>query len=152
RGHITEPHTGHCIGLGTVAVRDYIGGWQAEVPGRFEPPALDLSCPTRGPANRFRFALFVEKEGFDALLARAGIARRYDVAIMSTKGMSVTAARRLAEEFARQGVTLLVLHDFDKSGFSILHTLQNDTPRYRFTHRPRVLDLGLRLADVEALG
>jgi DNA topoisomerase VI subunit B len=152
RGHLTEPHTGHSLGLGTVAVRSYIGNWKTEVPCEFEAPDLDLRCPTRGPGNRFRFALFIEKEGFDALLDRAEIARRYDLAIMSTKGMSVTAARRLAEEFAENGVTILVLHDFDNSGFTILRTLQHDTPRYKFTHRPQVIDLGLRLADIQNLG
>jgi hypothetical protein len=47
-------------------------------------------------------------------------------------------------------VPLLVLHDFDKSGFSILGTLQRDTRRYTFRNRIRVIDLGLRLEDVEA--
>jgi hypothetical protein len=46
----------------------------------------------------------------------------------------------------------LVLHDFDKAGFSICATLTQNTERYRFTHRPTVVDLGLRLADVEAEG
>ena len=26
RGHFTEPHTGHSIGLGTISVRDYLDG------------------------------------------------------------------------------------------------------------------------------
>ena len=47
---------------------------------------------------------------------------------------------------------LLVLHDFDKSGFSILGTLRRDTRRYAFRNRIEVVDLGLRLADVEASG
>ncbi|MCX7015284.1 MAG: hypothetical protein NTW86_22470, partial [Candidatus Sumerlaeota bacterium] len=42
-----------------------------------------------------------------------------------------------------------VLHDFDKAGFSIAGTLTRDTRRYEFTHEPDVIDLGLRLADVE---
>ena len=48
-------------------------------------------------------------------------------------------------------MTLFVLHDFDKSGFSILHTIFNDTRRYQFKVTPKVIDLGLRLADVEAM-
>ena len=47
---------------------------------------------------------------------------------------------------------LLVLHDFDKSGFSILGTLRRDTRRYAFRNRIEVVDLGLRLADVEDSG
>ncbi len=49
-------------------------------------------------------------------------------------------------------IPLFVLHDFDKAGFSILGTLQRDTERYYFRHRCRVIDLGLRLEDVEKLG
>jgi hypothetical protein len=70
---------------------------------------------------------------------------------MSTKGMSVTAARKLAEAYAKQGVTILVLHDFDVSGFSVLHTLAHDTRRHQFKVRPKVVDLGLRLSDVAAM-
>jgi hypothetical protein len=65
--------------------------------------------------------------------------------------MSVTAARQLVERLSEQGVTILVCHDFDKSGFSILHTLQSDTRRYKFKMRPKVIDLGFRLADVRDL-
>jgi hypothetical protein len=44
------------------------------------------------------------------------------------------------------------LHDFDKSGFSILGTLTRDTRRYAFDRAPEVVDLGLRLSDVRAWG
>jgi hypothetical protein len=42
-----------------------------------------------------------------------------------------------------------VLHDFDKSGFSILGTLIRSTRRYSFKNNLRVIDLGLRLEDIE---
>jgi DNA topoisomerase VI subunit B len=151
RGHLIEPHTQHRIGLGTLAVRGYIRKWHGDVPSDVGSTELDHDCPTRGPANRYAYALFVEKEGFYPLLEAARIAERYDIAIMSTKGMSVTAARQLVEQLSRQGVIILVCHDFDASGFSILHTLQSDTRRYQFTTRPKVVDLGLRLADVQAM-
>jgi DNA topoisomerase VI subunit B len=152
RGHFVEPHTAHQIGLGTIAVRRYIGQWHAQVPTDEGSMALAHDYPTMGPANRYRFALFVEKEGFNPLLEAERIAQRYDLAIMSTKGMSVTAARQLVEQLSAHGVTILVLHDFDKSGFSIVHTLQSDTRRYTFKTRPKVIDLGLRLADVNTMG
>jgi DNA topoisomerase VI subunit B len=151
RGHLIEPHTQHRIGLGTLAVRGYIRKWHGDVPTDVGSTELDHNCPTMGPANRYGYALFVEKEGFYPLLEAARIAQRYDLAIMSTKGMSVTAARHLVETLSEQNVTILVCHDFDKSGFSILHTLQSDTKRYKFTTRPKVIDLGLRLADVQAM-
>ena len=66
----------------------------------------------------YRFALFIDKEGFWPLLERAKIAGRYDLAILSTKGMSNTAARMLLEALADENVTILVTHDFDKSGLA----------------------------------
>jgi hypothetical protein len=47
---------------------------------------------------------------------------------------------------------LLVLHDFDVSGFSIFGTLSSDGRRYRFENNLPIEDIGLRLADVEAMG
>jgi hypothetical protein len=97
--------------------------------------------------------LFVEKEGFEPLLNAARIGERFDLADMSNKGMSVTAARALADEMcARYNIPLLLLHDFDKSGFSIAGTLQRDTRRYEFQNNITVIDLGLSLEDVETLG
>ena len=151
RGHFAEPHTGHRIGVGTLAVRNYLQGWHQEVSNTRPTATASLTLDTTGPALRYRFALFVEKEGFNPLLERARIAERYDLALLSTKGMSVTAARQLVERLSEEGVTTLVLHDFDKSGFTIAHTLQNDTRRYRFKTTPHVIDLGLRLIDVEAM-
>lgn len=150
RGHFAEPHTRRRIGVGTLAVRDYIRDWHQIIPTELAP-SMPVRLKTTGPALRYRFALFVEKEGFNPLLDRAQIAERYDLALLSTKGMSVTAARQLVERLSEEGVTTLVLHDFDKSGFSICHTLQNDTRRYRFKTTPKVIDLGLRLADVETM-
>jgi hypothetical protein len=69
---------------------------------------------------------------------------------MSTKGVSVTACRWLVDEMC-EDVPLLVVHDFDKAGFTILSTLQRNTRRYSFRGNPQVVDLGLRLADVRAL-
>jgi DNA topoisomerase VI subunit B len=151
RGHFVEPHTEHGLGLGTLAVRRYIKGWHAEVTSAVGDTELQHNYPTRGPAHRYRFALFVEKEGFDPLIKTAQIAHRYDIAPMSTKGMSVVAARQLVERLSEQGVTTLVVRDFDTYGFSIAHKLQSNTRRYTFKTRPRVIDLGLRLVDVQAM-
>jgi DNA topoisomerase VI subunit B len=152
RGHFHEPHTGESIGIGTLAVRGYVRGWGSPVCDEAPVAArIDPEYPTGGPGNRFRYVLFLEKEGFHPLIERAGIARRYDLAVMSTKGMTVTAARRLIEELSAEGVTVLVLHDFDKSGLGILHTMRTSNRRYEFRRKPRVIDLGLRLADVERL-
>ncbi len=152
RGHFEEPHTRKRVDLGTLGVQRYVEGWgdpgdDLDV-GRLLPGD---TFPTSGPSGRFRFALFIEKEGFNEQIAEARLAERYDIAIMSTKGMSVTAARALVDDLSMQGVTILVVRDFDRSGFSIMHTLGTDSPRYRYRSKPNVIDLGLRLSDVREM-
>jgi hypothetical protein len=148
RGHFREPHTGLEVPLGTLEVRQYLSGsrWEA-------PVTVRGLFPTGGPGDRFGAVLFVEKEGFLPLFHRVRLAERYDLAIMSTKGMSVVAARMLVDRLCgANGIPLLTLHDFDKAGFSILGTFRRNNRRYTFSHHIRVIDLGLRLADVEACG
>src|SRR5262249_60605205 len=111
----------------------------------------DAMYPTSGTENRYRNGLYVEKEGFDPLLAQARMAERFDLAIMSTKGMSVTAARMLLDRLAPEIERLFVLHDFDISGFTIAGTLTSDGRRYIYENQVEMIDLGLRLADVEAM-
>jgi hypothetical protein len=143
RGHFIEPHTGVEAPLGTLEVRQYLG----QRPSFQSAPRVSL-FPTRGPENRFSNILFIEKEGFHPLLEAAQLQERFDVAVMSTKGMSVTASRRLVDELTPSIDHIFVLHDFDRSGFSILGTLGTDSRRYQFYNNPPIVDLGLRLADV----
>jgi hypothetical protein len=149
RGAFTEPHTGREVPLGTIAVREYLG----ERAPLCAPVGVTAGWlyPTSGPLHRYDTVLFIEKEGFAQLLKVAGIAKRFDVAIMSTKGMSTTAARHLLDRLASQISRVLVLHDCDVSGFSICGTLSKSSRRYTFKNRPRILDIGLRLDDVEAM-
>jgi hypothetical protein len=150
RGHFTEPHTKKIVSLGTLHVRRYLAGAHdvAKAAADEIVEALDLRYPTSGPNGRYRDVLFLEKEGFNDLLAASQIAERFDLAIMSTKGYSSTSARTLME--CLDGVRILVLHDFDKDGLGILHTFRHDTTRYQFTQPPDIIDLGIRLADVKA--
>jgi DNA topoisomerase 6 subunit A-like protein len=151
RGHFREPHTERSIGLGTLDVRAYLDRLRG--PKFIDPGLSSGRVDTFGPDCRFGAVLFLEKEGFDEILRAAEIAERFDIGIMSTKGVSVTAARHLVDNVCGTlGIPLLVLHDFDKSGFSILGTLSRDTRRYRFERSFDVIDLGLRLADVQAFG
>ncbi len=96
--------------------------------------------------------MFCEKEGFAPLFKAVNLADRYDLMIISTKGVSVTAARRLIDDICGGGLPLFVLHDFDVAGFLILGTLQRDTRRYQFSSAFEVIDIGLRLADIAGLG
>jgi hypothetical protein len=148
RGHFIEPHTERVIGLGTLNVRAYLSRV-----GRLKLERADLdpaSVKTYGPHGCFGALLYVEKEGFMPLFERVKLAQRYDIAIMSSKGMSVTAARELAEKICGS-VPLLVLHDFDSAGIIIKDTLEKDTRRYRYTRAPTVIDLGLHYDDIDGL-
>jgi len=151
RGHFHEPHTGRIVPLGTIDVRRHLHQVAEHTLPELQVGLPDMAVfPTCGPEHRYGAILFVEKEGFLPLFRAVHLAERYDLAIMSTKGLSVTASRLLVDRLcAAHKVPLLVLHDFDKSGFSILGTLRRDTRRYAFRNRIEVVDLGLRLEDVE---
>jgi hypothetical protein len=149
RGTFIEPHTGREVALGTIDVRTYLGDRAAL--GTAFGVTSSASYPTIGPEYRYETVLFIEKEGFASLLQAAQIAERFDIAIMSTKGMFTTAARLLLDRLAPRIHKLLVLHDFDVSGFSIFGTLSSDGRRYRFENDLPIEDIGLRLADVEAM-
>ena len=88
-----------------------------------------------------------------ALLDEVKLAQRFDLAIMSSKGMSVIAARELADEVChRWHIPLFILHDFDKAGFSIrAGFMQRQSRRYTFQNQIKVIDLGLRMDDVRHL-
>jgi hypothetical protein len=153
RGHFHEPHTGREVPLGTIEIREYlrdVADHAVEVP-KFN--IREMHFPTLGPINRYNAILFIEKEGFLPLFRAVNLAERYDIGIMSTKGMSVTACRELVDALCRRdrGIPLLVLHDFDKSGFSIVGTLSRNTRRYTFDHAPNVIDIGMRIGDVAGL-
>jgi DNA topoisomerase 6 subunit A-like protein len=150
RGHFREPHSGRVVGLGTVAVREYIETFAAPTIGSISVVAPGVTLA--GPEGRYSGLMFIEKEGFDAIIEAAAIAEKYDLALASTKGMSVTACRLLVEELCgRQGLPLYVLHDFDASGFSILKTLTTSNRRYTFERPVKSIDFGLRLADIDRL-
>ncbi len=150
RGHFTEPHTKHMFGLGTLNVRKYLAS--IGEPQFSEPKLNGGGVATLGPDGRFGGVQFCEKEGFNPLFERVRLAERHDIAITSSKGMSVTALRYLVDEMCgRYGIPVFVLHDFDVSGFSIFGTLRGSTDRYTFKNAIKVIDLGLRLTDVEEL-
>ena len=151
RGQLFEPHTKTEVRLGTIGVREYLNKIRTHSVTDIIAPTIDEgdSYPTKGPKNRYGAILFIEKEGFNELFKKAEIAAKYDLCIMSTKGMSTTAARQLVDELCCNDLPLFVLHDFDKSGFSIVSTLQRDTRRYSFHNDVNVVDMGLRLADIE---
>jgi hypothetical protein len=150
RGHFEEPHTNRSIGCGTIEVRNYLHAVKEPeiIPATFANANIDII----GPDGNISAVLFCEKEGFNPLFKAVNLANRLDLMIISTKGVSVTAARKLIDEICGgYGVPLFVLHDFDVAGFLILATLQRDTRRYQFSNAFEVTDLGLRLEDIAGL-
>jgi DNA topoisomerase VI subunit B len=152
RGNFIEPHTKVRVPLGTLQVRNYLANIQQHKVWKLSFNIAEARYPTYGPKNRYQAILFIEKEGFMPLFDQVKLAERYDLGIMSTKGTSVTAARSMLDTLCSDhGIKLLVLHDFDKAGFSILNTLVNDTRRYQFAKKVEVIDLGIRLEDTVGL-
>ena len=155
RGKLIEPHTKCVVPMGTQEVDRQLDvilkSFEQPNSVSFELPDIPIAYPTVGPHNRYGAILFCEKEGFNDLFAHVRLAERYDIALMSTKGMSVTAARHFIDRLQSicpAPVPVFVLHDLDKSGLSILATLQRTTERYKFTNRVPVIDLGVRIKDV----
>lgn len=144
RGHLVEPHTDHSLALGTIHVREYLQRRPRQEAGALISTSAGLH-PTIGPGDRYGAVLFLEKEGFEPLLRAARISERFDVAVMSTKGMSVIAARALIDRLSSAGIKILVAHDLDMAGIRIFGTLGSDSSRYQFTSRPDVRRLGLTL-------
>ena len=153
-GHLHEPHTDAEGAIGTLEVRDYItAAMDTARPAFDDVRQLSSDFPTHGPRHRYGAILFVEKEGFMPLFRSVRLAERFDVAIMSTKGMSETASRLLVDKLCHtHDIPLFILRDFDKSGFGIAASFRNDTRRYSYAHDIKVVDLGLRLEDVKQWG
>lgn len=122
RGHLIEPFTQKTIALGGIDVTKYLGKWHDDVV--IGLPEIDERVDTHGPGNRYANALFIEKEGFTEILKGAGIPERFDMALLSTKGIPVGAACELVSKLDSGGVNVFVLHDFDLSGLKILKTLR----------------------------
>ena len=145
RGHLREPHTKYKIGLGGAEVMKYHRDQTGSV-NEAETVSFDKQIKTKGPANRYGAVLFIEKEGFDEQLEDAGLAEKWDIAIMSSKGIPNKAT---CDVGAMVGVPVLVLHDFDLAGFKIVRTLRRGTRLARGIDN--LIDIGLGMEDVRDL-
>lgn len=151
RGTFTEPHSHRQVALGTLGVRSYLDRRHGMVAGS------GTWLYDAAPADRFGRILFIEKEGFAALLQQAGIAARFDCAIASNKGMSVTAMRQLIDRLADDVPELEVftMTDFDVTGVAIQRWLTESGRRYAFRNdiRTRIVALDFAQAlDLHAQG
>jgi len=67
----------------------------------------------------------------------------------SNRGLSVTAARKLIDTICgKYEIPVFTLHDFDFDGLKNAATLCRDGRRYKFRNEIKVINLGLRLADI----
>jgi hypothetical protein len=128
RGHFTEPHTGLTIGLGTWSVRSYLDKiHDLKMKEVAFAPADIVTC---GPHGEYGAVLYTEKEGFQPLFEQVQLNKRFDIALMSNKGISVTASRALVDAVCHAyGIPLLILRDFDKAGFSLVASFKRRNAR-----------------------
>ncbi len=106
-----------------------------------------MPCQTTSASSRPRIFGFWREQ----IIQAARIAEQFDIGIASTKGMSVTALRMLLDQQAPELKIVLAMHDFDVTGFTIFGTLHGDNRRYTFENTLPIVDIGLRLADVEEM-
>ncbi len=123
RGNLHEPHTGRVVPLGTREVADY-----------------DF------PEWTFDKVLYVEKEGEMPKLKEAGLAERYDMAVVSGKGYPVEAIRSLFERAEAGDYQLFVFHDADLDGYNIARILAEETRRMP-GYSVNTVDIGLTVED-----
>ena len=133
RGGLHEPHTNRHVQLGTLEVREYLDGEESV----YLPPDRAGGWKTTGAKDRYGAVLFVEKEGFLPLFRAVRLAERYDLAIMSTKGVSTTAARTLIDKLIGGGIPVFCIRDFDVTGFTIAGTLSTRHPALLLDQRGR---------------
>jgi hypothetical protein len=133
RGHLHEAHTmDDTHEIGTEFVAEFVA--------EFEPPDY-----------YYDKVLFVEKHGIAEGLVDQRLGRKYDMAILASKGYGTVANRDLLEKFAEEGYEVYVLHDCDVDGYGILANLQEGNSRAAGLDGTAV-DLGLSLQDARLLG
>jgi hypothetical protein len=149
RGTLREPHTGYRVPLGTAEVAAYRRGWTNGVDLGATSYDMPMWAPyTCGPHNRYGALIIVEKDGIAELLIEAGVGERFDVAIVGNEGQSVEAELRLADHL---GLPVFVLHDFDRTGLTICQNLRTGTWRHKYENEFDVIEIGLRLDQVDGL-
>ena len=96
--------------------------------------------------------LIVEKGGIADIFRQVDIGRRHDLAVVGNEGQSVEAELRLVDALGPAGVPVFLLTDFDRQGFTIAENLRSGTWRHRYATAPKVVHVGLRLDQINALG
>ena len=146
------------IPVGTLQIDEYLRNDRNEIGNDDLDATIPIEWPSMAEGQRYAAVLYIEKEGFEPMMNEARIAERFDLALLSCKGQSVVAARKLVDHVCSEiGVPLFVVHDFDTAGFQIANSLTKvskdaeyaDRVAYHFENEINVTDFGLRLADVK---
>jgi hypothetical protein len=139
RGTFVPPHGEDEIPLSTEKVREYVADLARHTTD-IGYLGFDLSFP-KSPREKFAGIMYIEKEGFGPMIAAAGVQDRYDLAICSSKGYGIDAAKDiLVACWRRFRVPILIAHDFDKDGINIAWQIENEGIP--------VIRLGLRWDDL----
>ncbi|MEY9965969.1 DNA topoisomerase VI subunit B [Streptacidiphilus sp. MAP12-16] len=101
------------------------------------------------PAWSFDKILVIEKTGLWPPVKEAGLAEKYDMAVITNEGYSTEACRDLLAALPPGKVQIFVLHDADPHGYNIARTLGEQTARMP-RHHIEVIDLGLSVEDAIA--
>ena len=130
RGILYHPHTRQEMPLGTLAVERY-----------------------ERPEWTFNKVLYVEKEGFFAVLKDTGWPERNDCALLTSKGFASRAARDVIDLMGetKEELSFYCVHDADASGTLIYQALQEAT-KARAARRVKIVNLGLEPEDALAMG
>jgi hypothetical protein len=141
RGNFVSP-SGRTVPLGTSAVREEINRIKRHGIGlsHEHSDGWKLTVPKGGPDDDYAAVLYIEKAGFTNKLDEAGLLRRRDLAVASSRGFSVRACRSLLDFLRSRDVPVLVVHDFDKAGLGIAAAILREIPD--------AIDLGLRWEDL----
>jgi hypothetical protein len=148
RGTLIEPHTQRQVPVGTAGVAAYSSALLRNIPFSAGYSVARWDPDTCGPANRYSALIVAEKEGIADLLHSSGLGERYDVAILGLKGQPTEAALRLEDAL---GLPTFILHDFDRSGITIAANLTEGTWRHQHRNTFPVIDIGLRLEQIDGL-
>ena len=118
-------------------------------PGLIDPDLPPLPIfPTCGPRHRYGAVLFLEKRAL-VICCAPPHRERYDLAIMSTKGLSNTAARRLVDHPAPSSICRCWCSTTSTDRASIVARRARD-PEIHLQERSEGDRYRPRLADVDA--
>jgi len=141
RGFFLDPFAHEQIPLGTRDVIDFISKPRQ---GRIYTEQVKLY--SLQPEILYQQVLFIEKSGYNTIMKESGLIDEFNMGIISTRGFSTRASKKLMQYFIQHGIDVYVLHDCDIFGYMIQDKLASGSNT--FCDPLDVTDIGLKVADV----